>query len=229
MSAADRLWLAARALLPDDVGCAVEPIGTGALLTSEAMQVARAVPRRQAEFATGRLALRRAIAASGFALAEDRPILSRPDRRPDLPAGLVVSLAHAGDLCIALASTREGRSLGVDIEPVDAPRPEGLAEAVRPYRFRRAQADALPVFCAKEALFKRQFSRTGRMLEFDEVAVVMAADGAFAGCVAGVGLMRGRWQIAAGFCLALSLGSETSASPLSKRFAYLRSRFPDTQ
>lgn len=207
MSAADRLLQAARALLPADVGCAVVPIGEGRLLPEERQALARAVPRRQAEFAAGRLALRRAIAGAGFALPEDRPILSRPDRRPDLPPGLAVSLAHAGDHCIALASARPGCSLGVDLEPLDARRPEGLAETIAPCRFRGGLApDALLAFCAKEALFKRQYPLTGRMLDFADIALVMDARGEFAGCMVGAGRMRGHWRQAGGYHLALSFG-----------------------
>lgn len=206
MSAAEELARAARLLLPADIGCAVVPIGQGLLLPQEARVVASAVPRRREEFAAGRLALRRAIAASGAALAAERPILPRPDRRPDLPPEIVVSLAHAGALCIALASARPGRTLGVDIEPMTARRPDGLADSIRPWRFRNAPGDALPAFCAKEALFKRQFPVTGRMLDFSDIALVMAGDGRFAGCVAGLGLMRGRWCEAGLYHLAISLG-----------------------
>ncbi|WP_299839778.1 4-phosphopantetheinyl transferase [uncultured Paracoccus sp.] len=210
MSAAERLLHAARALLPADVGCAVVPIGEGRLLAEEAQALARAVPRRQAEFATGRLALRRAISEAGFDLPEDRPILPRSDRRPDLPDGLAVSLAHAGDLCIALASTRPGLLLGLDIESMDAPRPEGFVDTIQPFRFRGA-GDALAAFCAKEALYKRQYPVTGRMLEFSDLALVLSTDGRFRACVAGVGSMQGQWLEVSGYYLAISIGSVATA------------------
>jgi 4'-phosphopantetheinyl transferase EntD len=206
VSDADRLWQAARSILPEDVGCAVVPIGAGRLLPAEAEVMARAVPRRRAEFASGRLALRRAIAATGTAFPDDRAILPRADRRPDLPPGLSVSLAHAGQLCIALASHRAGVMLGVDIEPVTAIRPERLSETLQPFRFRGSSQDDLLAFSAKEALYKRQFPVTGRLLEFSDVALILLSDGRFRGCVAGVGSMQGRWLEATGYYLAISVG-----------------------
>lgn len=206
MSDANRLWHAARSILPEDVGCAVVSIGAGRLLPAEAEAVARAVPRRRAEFAAGRLALRRAIAATGAAFPDDRPILPRTDRRPDLPPDLSVSLAHAGDLCIALASTRAEILLGVDIEPVNAVRPEGFADSLQPIRFRGPPGDVLAAFCAKEALYKRQYQLTERLLGFSDVAVVLAPDGRFGACVEGVGPMRGRWLRAADYYLAITCG-----------------------
>ncbi|TRW95814.1 4-phosphopantetheinyl transferase [Paracoccus sp. M683] len=199
-------------MLPADIGCAVVRIGQGGLLPAEEAALGRAVASRRAEFASGRLALRQAIAQLGRALPPDRPILPGPDRRPDLPPDLSVSLSHAGGLCIALASDRPDRHLGVDIEPVDAPTPEGLADSLRPYRMMPQLLDPLIVFCAKEALFKRQFPQTGAMLDFADIALVLGQQGRFAGCVRGAGLMRGKWCRSMGHYLAISLGGGTVRS-----------------
>lgn len=191
-------------LLPG-VGCAVVTVGQGQLLPAEADSIRRAVPRRQAEFAAGRLALRRAISAAGYRLPPDTPILTRADRRPDLPAGLIVSLTHAGGFCIAIATQLPDIGLGVDIEPIDAKRPDQMEASIRPYRFRRGGGDPLAAFCAKEALFKRQFPQTNLMLEFEDIALVMGPS-SFSACIAGVGFMRGKWARIAGFYLAVSAG-----------------------
>ncbi|WP_232962246.1 4'-phosphopantetheinyl transferase family protein [Paracoccus tegillarcae] len=193
-------------MLGPGISCAVVPLGQGNLLPAEAKSMRNAVTARRDEFASGRLALRLAIARAGYDLPADLPILSRADRQPDLPTGLVVSLAHAGGLAIALASCQPGIGLGVDIEPVHAMRPEGLEDSVQPFRFRDSHPDPLAVFCAKETLFKRQFPVTGRMLDFCEVSLAMDA-ARFAACIPDLGLMRGKWARISGFYLSVSAGN----------------------
>lgn len=206
MSPARELALSARAILPAGIACAVVAIGEGTLLPAEQAAMARAVPGRRAEFAAGRLALRQAMAAAGLAFSPDRPILPAADRRPDLPPDYSVSLTHAGGLCVAIAASAPGTALGIDIEPRSAHLPDDLGDAIRPYRLLRHDIPPLAAFCAKEALFKRQFPATRRLLDFTDIAVVLQGDGRFAGYMAGQGLMRGKWVESAGFLMAISVG-----------------------
>lgn len=204
MSEAEALRDLARRLLPAGYGCAVLPLMAepAPLLPAEAEAMARAVPKRRHEFALGRMVLRAAIREAGHELPESRPIAMRPDRQPDLPAGIRASLSHGGDYCIAIAAPPRGPSLGIDLEPCDRNPPEGLAGMVMPFRM----AEDLPpllAFCAKEAMFKAQYPLTGRMLDFREVPVVIRGD-RFRGCM-GERLIGGRWGRAAGCWLALSL------------------------
>lgn len=206
MSIAAQLERAARQILPGDVAVSVLPIGDAAILPDEARFCERAVPARRAEFASGRLALRQAIARTGFHLPADRPILPRADRRPDLPEGLNVSLAHGGGICIAVATRRVGHHLGIDLEPLDADQPDDLKTAIQPYRTRRGPDSPLLAFSAKEALFKRQFPVTGRLLDFCDISLIVADDGRFAACLRGAGLLHGAWRCVGGFYLTATAG-----------------------
>lgn len=191
----------ARGLMPPGFGVAVLPVTGPAplLLAPEAATIARAVPKRRLEFALGRRALRLAIAAAGHDLPADRPIASRPDRRPDLPEAICASLSHTGSYCIAVAAPPGGPYVGVDIE-ADQPA-EGLAGTVAPYRM--TDDRPLLAFCVKEAIFKAQYPHCERMLEFSDVAVVIRGGRARA-CL-GDRLIAARWGQAAGHYLAVSL------------------------
>ncbi|MBN1173619.1 MAG: 4'-phosphopantetheinyl transferase, partial [Micromonosporaceae bacterium] len=61
------------------------------MLPEEAPLVARAVPRRRAEFTTGRHCARLALASLGV---EPAAILAGPDRAPRWPAGIVGTITH---------------------------------------------------------------------------------------------------------------------------------------
>ena len=209
MSASRELEQAARAILPRGIGCAVVPIGQGVLLPAEQAAMARAVPVRRAEFAAGRLALRLAMADAGLSFPANQPILPGADRRPDLPPDHAVSLSHAGGLCIAIARHGLGIGLGVDIEPHDAIQPDGFCDTIRPYRLKDPRITPLVAFCAKEALFKRQYVTTRRLLDFTAIAVVLNADGRFAGWVDELGLMHGKWAKTASHLLAISIETES--------------------
>lgn len=199
----------ARRLMPPGHGCAVLSLtqNPAPLLPEEEAAILRAVPKRQREFALGRMALRAAIRAAGHDLPAARPIPMRPDRQPDLPPGIRASLSHGGDYCIAVASPSGGASIGIDLEPISRTPPEGLAQTVMPFRQRLAAgdqaADPLLAFCIKEAMFKAQYRLTGRMLDFSAVPLVIGA-ARFRGCL-GPRLIGGGWGQAAGHYLAISL------------------------
>ena len=203
MSQEEALRNLARRLMPTGFGCAVLALSQQPepLLPEESAVIVRAVPKRQREFALGRMALRLAISQAGHDLPASRPIASLGDRRPDLPSGLRASLSHSGDYCIAVAASPDGPWIGVDLEPLARPLPPGLAEVVAPYRMPKDRP--LLAFCVKEAMFKAQFPLTGRMLDFAAVPVVVRGTRARA-CM-GRRLIGARWGEAAGYYLAISL------------------------
>lgn len=143
----------------------------------ERAHIARAIPSRQREFATGRKLARRALAQIGF---ENALVLAGPDRAPIWPDGAVGSIAHCSNLCIAaVARTAQVRSIGVDVEPfagLDAELWDHVMVAAE-----RAWLDTQPathrphlarmVFVAKEAYYKAQYPITGALLDFKDVAV----------------------------------------------------------
>lgn len=203
--AAQALRDLALCLMPPGHGCAVLPLtqDPAPLLPGEEAAIQRAVPRRRREFALGRAALRTAIREAGHDLPATRPIPPRPDRQPDLPPGIHASLSHSGGYCIAVASPPGGASIGIDLEPMTATPPQGLAQTVMPFRLRGAgPADPLLAFCVKEALFKAQYPLTATMLDFSAVPVVIGP-ARFRGCL-GARLIGGRWGQVVGYYLAIS-------------------------
>ena len=167
-------------LFPPGVAVAVVGIGAGALLPGEAAAVAGAVPARIAEFAAGRLAARRALAALGHPAVA---IPAGPDRAPCWPAGLAGSIAHAEG--VAVAAVRRGASLGLDVEADAALEPDLWSLICDPVELAalpegdRGRAVRL-VFSAKEAVYKAQYPLTGQLIGFDAVRVTLEEGGFFA-------------------------------------------------
>ncbi len=138
-----------------------------ALTAPEAALVARAVPRRRAEFATGRLLLR-------TLLDDDVEILRAPSGAPLLPSGVVGSLAHDRELAIAaLAPSSTVRSIGIDVEPVQDLEAR-VAELV--VRTDDVVPDPVTAFVAKEAAYKAWSVLGGELLEHHDVNVIVEGD-----------------------------------------------------
>ncbi|MFG2093252.1 4'-phosphopantetheinyl transferase [Streptomyces sp. NPDC048612] len=173
------------ALLPDTVSAA-EIFGeppAAALLPDEEPLVARAVAKRQREFAAGRWCARRAMARLGFPPV---PILPGPRGEPRWPSGLVGALTHCeGYAAAAVARSTEVLALGVDAEPAE-PLPDGVLEAVALPAERAGLprnshgAPPLPwdrmLFSAKESVYKAWFPMTGRPLEFEDALLSFDPD-----------------------------------------------------
>lgn len=150
---------------------------TDGLLPVEAAAISAAVPRRRGEFAAGRRAARRAMAALGHPPAA---IPMGPDRAPVWPDGLVGSISHTADCCIAVVTpTGPVAALGIDLEP-DLPLETGLWDSI----CTRAELEALQacasaergrlvrrIFAAKEAVYKAQYPLTGALIGFDAVTI----------------------------------------------------------
>lgn len=131
--------------------------------------IARAAPRRRAEWLAGRRCASEALrlltgqgACPGMA----------PDRSPLWPGGTLGSISHSGDAAIAIAA-RAGacRGIGIDIERVMG----GLAagevapEALTPWERHSFQGDPFSVtlaFSAKESLFKALYPLLRRPMSF---------------------------------------------------------------
>ncbi len=160
------------------------------LYPEEAIAVARAIDRRQREFAAGRESARLAMRAIGW---PEAPVPSGTDRSPQWPQGLTGSISHTRDAClVAVASSARVRALGLDIE-MHAP----IEPALWPLICTPTEQEnllALPaperglavvrVFSAKEAVFKWQYPVHGQMLEFQDVEICLL-DGmnGFAACI----------------------------------------------
>jgi len=155
------------------------------LFAQETAQIAKAVPRRQAEFAAGRACAHRAMAELGHPKV---PLLRGEDRAPVWPEGLTGSITHTDQWAVAAIGRRSHgiAAIGIDLEPAE-PLPPDLWSSVCTDQ-ERAQFSGLPlgiaarlVFCMKEAAFKCQFPLSRTLLEFTDLQIVSGPeDGTFA-------------------------------------------------
>ncbi len=170
-----------RRLLPDHIAVVEGPIADAGdaeslLFPEETAYIARAVEKRRAEFACGRLFARRAI--EKFAPA-DRPLLRGPDRAPLWPAGLIGSITHTDSYCaVAVAERARVAGLGIDIEDTGRFKPELVRRILTPREVAanlRGAADprATLMFSAKEALHKCLHPLAGTTLRFHDAEVTL--------------------------------------------------------
>ena len=137
--------------------------------------LAKAVPRRVAEFSAGRAAARAAMAALNAAPAA---IPQGPDRAPIWPPGLHGSITHSATACLA-AITHAPRLIGIDLEPATPLAPELWHSVLLPVeRAAVAQTDspglhAKLIFSAKEAAYKAQYLRSHTLLDFDAMEITL--------------------------------------------------------
>lgn len=175
MTAFARLEGIARGLLgPGIAVVAHDPrLRYGDPLPAEDVAVANALDRRRREFAAGRSAARRAMAALG---APPRAVLAGADRAPIWPAGFVGSISHTSDTCVAAVAERTRvTALGLDLEPAAGLDPtlwpEICTASERNWLALQAGRDrallAKVIFSAKEAAYKAQYPITGTLLDFD--------------------------------------------------------------
>lgn len=174
---------ALRQMLGPKVGIGVtDPRGApDGLWPQEAAAIARAVPKRRAEFAAGRRAARDAMMALTVPAAA---IAQGSDRAPIWPQGLCGSIAHCDTCCIAVvARIPDYSALGIDIEPA-TPLPSELIDIIctKPEQ-NWLITQSIPglaakmIFSAKEAVYKAQYPLTGAVIGFDAVTVGMTNSG----------------------------------------------------
>lgn len=166
------------ALLPAGVALDVREIAdnAGSLFPAEREAVARAVAKRAREFSTGRLCARAAMAALGL---PPRPVPVGSQREPVWPDGVVGTISHGGELCLAAASGRDRvLALGIDLEVGDPLDPELRRLICTPDELRAAPVWGVAgvdphklVFSAKEALYKALFPHARRYIDFLEVEI----------------------------------------------------------
>jgi 4'-phosphopantetheinyl transferase EntD len=154
------------------------------------LAIRRLAPGDEAAFPdpTEPIARRRASGAArlaaGVALAElggpaGAALPRAPGRFPLWPAGFLGSLAHDGELAVAVAArTRDISALGVDVEPALA-LPGDVAEIALLASERRAcggdAALGRAIFAAKEAVYKAINPLDGSAPEYEDIEVDLAA------------------------------------------------------
>lgn len=151
-------------------------------LAPEALEsLAKAVPKRQNEFATGRVLAAHALKASGSAITQ----VNRGDNRQPLwPAERVGSISHNHTLAwAAVCKVETLRSLGVDIEEIGRLGKKLFNSVFTEVEQERYATSAAPqhwadlLFSAKEAIYKAVNPITGHYIGFHEVDVSLSADG----------------------------------------------------
>ena len=143
-------------------------------------EIARSVPKRQAEFFYGRLAARAALRAHG---SVERLVPIGDSREPIWPAGFVGSISHTVGLAGAVVGSEDVHvGLGIDIERTVC------GESQLALRKIALDADELErlsglegllsldelvtlVFSAKESLYKAAYGTVGRFFDFDAARV----------------------------------------------------------
>jgi len=145
------------------------------LLPEETPAVARAVEKRQRDFAAGRRAAREAMTALGVTPAA---IPQGDQREPVWPQGLTGSISHCSTCCIAAVThAREDNSVGIDIEPATPLDPDLIPMICTADERNRLQTQPDPnlaakqIFSAKEAVYKAQFPLTREVIGFKAVAL----------------------------------------------------------
>lgn len=149
-----------------------------ALFDEERAAVARAIGKRQREFASGRRCARALLAELGH------PAVAIPrnaDRTPAWPEGVVGSISHCDDLCVVAVAPRSALAgLGVDVEP-DAPLESPLWRKIcTPGELAGVVAASPPgargqtvrlLFSAKEAFYKSVYPSLREVLGFQAVEI----------------------------------------------------------
>jgi 4'-phosphopantetheinyl transferase EntD len=135
------------------------------------------VPRRRNEFASGRAAVRMASMADG---SEPFAVPMGVDRAPVWPTGVIGSIAHSPNACLAAISrSKRYAAIGIDIEPDTPLQTDIAAEVLHDGDGLGLESGTAPlekrhevvVFSAKEAAYKCQFPLTGSVLGFDALSI----------------------------------------------------------
>jgi 4'-phosphopantetheinyl transferase EntD len=186
-----------RTMAPAGVSTGARNIGgndIASMLPAERAAIAGSVAVRQHEFATGRALLREL-------LGSDIEIPIGPTRAPQLPGGIVASLAHDRSAAVAaLTGNPSVTALGIDIEPA-TPLDDSMARVI--LRDDEAGIDAHLAFTLKEAAYKAWSNAGGRLLEHHDVRLTLDEKRFTAEVVGDNTFLDGSFRHVAGWYVAL--------------------------
>lgn len=165
-------------LLPTGMAACFAPVSDhpGGRFREEAEILDRFSAKRGREFLTGRACARAAMMALG---CPAQPIGMKADGGPLWPGGLVGSISHTGEHCIAVVGkTERFKSIGVDLELA-----MGISPAVANVVLTDAELDSYgaddrvtTLFAIKEAFFKAYYPLAGVLIDFTDVEVDLLSD-----------------------------------------------------
>lgn len=176
------------ALFPRPDVVAFELSGPGdetQLHPAEAAQIGHASEKRRREFAAGRMCARAALTELG--VAADRPLGSAEDRSPLWPNGVIGSISHTGDYCIAVVARADAPARGIGVDAEQLGRVTDNLHRTIFTTTERAWLDRLPgaeradaattLFSGKEAFYKAQHPLTRSWVGFKDVSGRTATEG----------------------------------------------------
>jgi 4'-phosphopantetheinyl transferase EntD len=141
--------------------------------------LARAVPKRRAEYLAGRFLARQLLAPLGFA---DFTLARGEDRAPQWPTGIAGALSHNSHTALCAVHRESGLGgVGLDVETLlSVARAEELWSAiVSPAERETLLGETLPfnelltlTFSAKESLFKALYPQVRRYFDFLDARMV---------------------------------------------------------
>lgn len=152
------------------------------LYPAEELAAVSHVPRRRAEFATGRRCAREALYRLGVRAASSLAIPVGATREPLWPPGVVGSISHCDGRCVAAVGRHDRyESIGIDVEVRTHLSATTIELTSRPDDVVCNGGDLaveLPIvlFSAREAIYKCWFPFTGQWLGHHDVRLVL--DGA---------------------------------------------------
>lgn len=165
-----------RALLPDDVACAVAKFPEVAQFEfqEEADCLSGAGLHRQCEFLAGRECARGALERIGFPRV---PILPDTSGVPLWPDGALASISHSKGDCAAIAARASGYGmLGLDLEKTNRLGSSAIKRVVHSNEqiyVGDDQKRASLLFSAKEAFYKAQFPRWRTPANFHDLELTV--------------------------------------------------------
>ncbi|WP_407175784.1 4'-phosphopantetheinyl transferase [Bradyrhizobium sp. STM 3562] len=146
------------------------------LFAEEADLLGNVSLRRRREFAWGRHHAHEALRGLGVPPV---PILSRVDRVPLWPSGVVGSISHSSSHCAAVAGRSDDvLALGIDVEDEEALGADLLRIICTPEEMERGEwcsnrLGSKLILVIKEAVYKSYASTTGKLLGFQDLNVTM--------------------------------------------------------
>jgi len=159
--------------------CVIIALAEHALVGEERLLAATLGPVRRRELASGRSALRAALADLGVV---DAPAILADDRgAPVLPPGFVGSITHKAERAAALVAPAGQGFVGIDIELAAASRLPIERRILTPREQARVSGrDVTLYFSIKEAIYKAIDPIVRRYVGFTEVELDVQADGSVA-------------------------------------------------
>lgn len=167
------------------VGIPIEPSAVEEISAAERAFVADRGGHRRQTWASGRAAMRRALALIDEPVAD---VLADELGAPNLPSHLSGSISHSSELAVALVGRAADGAVGIDLESL-RPRRMDVSTRILTPRERLALAHlaapersraVITRFSIKEAIYKAVAPTERRYVGFHEVELVQAKDGTFA-------------------------------------------------